>query len=110
MWTASALCALALISMGASAAVLAAGGDGDGKKVPDELLGKQSAVHLTQDEGVYKVADLGGRICVYYMDQVMFVTDIATGNLRKVDRELLSRGIETTSYEDVLKLLEDMGS
>ena len=109
IWLTGGLCAAAVMLAGMStAAVLAE--DAEAQAGAAVL---HTQIEQADDEsraGKYIVADLAGRIGVYYMDQLIYTADIETAGLRALDRELLARGIETSSYEDVLRLLEDFGS
>lgn len=82
---------------------------------PDAAASSESASTLAGETNnamsdKYVIADENGKIGVYYMGELIYLTDISTTGLRAVDRDLLGRGIETSSYEDVLRLLEDFGS
>lgn len=61
----------------------------------------------------YWVRSYNGHIAVYNQKadvSPMIETTIAVEGLRGVDKDMLENGIEATSYEEVLKLLEDFGS
>jgi hypothetical protein len=59
------------------------------------------------ETGVYTIKELDGRIGVFYMDDLIYFTDIEVDTLPSSDRILLHSGIETESYESVVRLLED---
>ncbi len=58
----------------------------------------------------YRVAELDGRIGVYYMGELLYCTDISVYSLREADRTLLQEGVRAETYGEVLSLLEDFGS
>lgn len=62
---------------------------------------------------VYILREHEGNICVYYKNYdgiPAIITDISVENLRSVDRKMIEAGIEVSTKEEVLKLLEDFGS
>ncbi|MGM9521860.1 MAG: hypothetical protein ACI3VB_05210 [Oscillospiraceae bacterium] len=58
----------------------------------------------------YTVSEYDGDVGVYCDGELLYTTDINIAGLREADRKLLIKGIETGSYEDVLRLLEDLSS
>ena len=94
----------------AAAAVLLAGyaavagiGSGDGGDVP----GLAEA-----GENKFIIRAHNGRIALFsdsFASAPAVETDIDISLLRAYDRELLENGIEVDTYEDVLRLLEDLG-
>ena len=101
------MCVLALAT-GIASIVVAAAGPGENEYIPTYSMTEE--LETDSDQTGYMLADDNGLIGVYQGGQLLYVTDIAVKGLRAVDRELLERGIETSSYEDVLKMLEDFGS
>lgn len=80
-------------------------------KVP--LTDAPAAVAEAQAETYYWLRVYNGHIAVFYDEAAAapaVETTIEAESLRSVDREELDRGIRCTSYEDVLRLLEDFGS
>lgn len=67
----------------------------------------------TQSNDSYWLRSHNGHIAVYNNKEdasPMIETTIDVEGLRAVDRIMLETGIGATTYEDVLKLLEDFGS
>ena len=61
----------------------------------------------------YVLRDCGGNVAVYDAASLRIplrVTDIETAYLRQTDRELLEQGLAVSSEEELLMLLEDLGS
>lgn len=68
---------------------------------------------VVQEPQSYVLGIYEGNIAVFYgeFQKVPAIeTEIDVSTLRAVDRELLSQGIKVSTYEEVLKLLEDFGS
>ena len=66
-----------------------------------------------QSDNSYWLRSYNGHIAVYSDKAEVspaIETTIDVEGLRAVDKEMLDKGIEANSYEDVLKLLEDFGS
>ncbi len=108
IWMAGGLLSAALLSAAFSAAVVFTALP-DATEAKDGLIAAPAAAQDAVADK-YTVADENGKIGVYYMGELMYLTDIRTDGLREIDKDLLGRGIETSSYEDVLRLLEDFGS
>ncbi len=91
---------------------------GRGKVSEDAVILPAAAVTAEAAIGSYAqtryiISELNGHIVVYEDDRSglpIMVTDIHTRDLREIDRELLRSGIAVSSRDEVLKLLEDMGS
>lgn len=66
--------------------------------------------YTAQDDAHYTLMDYQGTICVFQNGGMVLDAGISTEGLRGRDQELLLAGIETNSYEDVLRLLEDFSS
>lgn len=91
---------------------------GRGKASADAVL--PSAAAMTEESSLgsyahdrYIISELNGHIVVYEYSTAgspIIVTDIHTRDLREIDRELLRSGIAVESRDEVLQLLEDMGS
>lgn len=100
MYTAFTLAALALLSAltaGASAAVRGVG---------------QSAGFAGAENG-YVLREHDGHVAVYYagFDKIpAVVTEIEVGQLPEADRIMLSEGLGVETREELLLLLEDLGS
>ena len=65
--------------------------------------------------GSYLVADYGGSVAVFDsgdsdMEDPLEVTDIELGSLRASDRAMIRTGVPVSSREELLALLEDLGS
>ena len=65
--------------------------------------------------GEYLVADYGGSVAVFdsadsSMENPLQVTDIELGTLRAADRALIEIGVPVASREELMALLEDLGS
>lgn len=58
----------------------------------------------------YLLTRYGDGIGVYRGEELILSVPVNVEGLRDVDRELIANGIETQSYDDVLKLLEDFGA
>ena len=63
-------------------------------------------------EGGYRLGEHNGLLAVYSAEgsEPVTVTDIALSSLRQADRDMISRGIVASSREELLALLEDLGS
>ncbi len=61
---------------------------------------------------VYRLGEHKGLVAVYSGSgtEPVSVTDIALASLRQADREMIARGLEADSQEELLRLLEDLGS
>ncbi len=58
----------------------------------------------------YTLTEFEGGIGVFRDGELIMRSEVDIDGLRRVDRELLRQGIETVSFEDALRLLEDFGS
>jgi len=60
----------------------------------------------------YRLGEHNGLLAVYSGEDTepVTVTDIALSSLRQADRDMISRGIAASSQEELLSLLEDLGS
>ena len=81
----------------------------------DIAAGARQSEHLTAvtapQQGGYIIRSYNGRVAVFTDGSTPAVeTDIDVNMLRAYDRRLLERGIEVSTYEDALRLLEDFGS
>jgi len=65
-----------------------------------------------QKEDGYRLGEHEGRVAVYSQNGSVpiTVTDIALSSLRQADREMLAKGLEAATQEELLSLLEDLGS
>ena len=73
----------------------------------------ETAVSVQTEMREYVVREHNGKIAVFsngFQTTPMLETDIPTDGLRETDRQMLRDGIEAASYEDVIALLEDLGS
>lgn len=78
-----------------------------------QAISSRSGVVQTNSYDSYVLRDYDGYIGIYYVGDSsapVTVTDIETGSLRSVDREMLTEGIYAGSQEELLSLLEDLGS
>lgn len=72
-----------------------------------------NAAQLSEKAPQYVLYDYNGTVAVFtYADQSkpLIITDIDVRSLRKTDQQLLKRGVELETYEDVVMLLEDLDS
>ena len=65
--------------------------------------------------GTYLVADFGGSVAVFDsgdsgMENPLQVTDIDLDSLRAADRALIEIGVPVSDREELVALLEDLGS
>ena len=61
----------------------------------------------------YMLKARAGDVVVYYSDQLsepIIDTGIEVGSLRSVDKNKIYRGIEVESFDEVLRLIEDLNS
>ena len=60
----------------------------------------------------YTVREYEGAVSVFTAaeDAPLIITEIEVSGLRSVDQKMIREGITLASYEDVLMLLEDLGS
>ena len=76
--------------------------------------GKDAPAYVTYvQHGRYIIRTYNGKIALFIDDFDAYPaveTDIEVRLLRAYDRRLLDAGIEVSTYEDVLRLLEDFGS
>lgn len=108
-------CGVYVLSFCGAALLIGEGGDSETEAV-EAVSNVDTAINY-HDETVpavkYILREYEGNICVYYMDNngiPAIITDIPVEGLRSVDREMIERGIEVSTKEEVLKLLEDFGS
>ena len=99
-----------LVMAVAAAALLAgyASVAGIGSGVGGDVPGLAEAV-----ENKFIIRAHNGKIALFsdsFASAPAVETDIDVSLLRAYDRELLENGIEANTYEDVLRLLEDLGS
>lgn len=81
--------------------------------LPEEPAAEESseaAFSPQEDSPAWLLAERAGRVAVYCEGKKLFVTEIEPRTLRSADRELLRRGIEADSMEDILMLIEDLNS
>ena len=74
----------------------------DGQEVAEESAPVRFT--LAQHDGCVAVYSASDR------ENPLLVTDISLSSLRKTDRELIERGIAVSSHDEILGLLEDLGS
>lgn len=62
--------------------------------------------------GAYRLGEHQGLVAVYSQasGQPVSITDIELASLRQADREAIVRGIQAETKEELLSLLEDLGS
>lgn len=77
--------------------------------LPSEPAGLSVPDSAPSETG-YRLSELGGRIGVYYMGELLYCTEISVYSLREADRTLLQEGVRAETYSEVLSLLEDFGS
>lgn len=68
---------------------------------------------VQDDTGGYIVRDYGGYVGVYYNsgeEYPAIITEISLASLRQYDRELIETGFEVASRDELMLLLEDLGS
>jgi len=61
----------------------------------------------------YLIRACGGYVGVYYSndeDYPAIITEIPTENLRSYDRQLIETGLSVESREELMQILEDLGS
>ncbi len=61
----------------------------------------------------FVVRECAGSVCVFHADYdtvPVIVTEISVGGLPEADRRLLTDGIRVEGREELLRLLEDLGS
>lgn len=60
----------------------------------------------------YRLGEHEGRVAVYsqHGSAPVTVTDIALSSLRQTDRDMVLKGLEAATQEELLSLLEDLGS
>ena len=60
----------------------------------------------------YTLDEHAGMLAVYTGDgeQLVVLTDIELASLRSADREMINRGLQAASREEIMALLEDLGS
>lgn len=63
-------------------------------------------------EDSYRLGEHKGLVAVYSGGDTepVTVTDIELASLRQADRDMIARGMEAGSREELLRLLEDLGS
>lgn len=78
------------------------------------LAGDGADEKNVQISEIYVLKDYNGLVGVFYKETEsegpIMQTEIDVNGLRAVDRELVEKGIEVSSYEAVLKLIEDFSS
>ena len=78
--------------------------------LPEEIAARFAG---REESAAYYLRDDEGRVAVYEGRrgrEKLAVTAIETANLRLTDRTLLRRGIPVTDADELLRLLEDLGS
>ena len=72
----------------------------------------QAAAVSKADDEAYIIKERDGLVAVYSLPggELAAETDISVSGLRAKDRALLAVGIEAENYNEVLLLLEDLGS
>ena len=60
----------------------------------------------------YVLGEAEGRVAVYGggADKLLTVTDIELAGLREADQALISEGLPVSTHEELVALLEDLGS
>ncbi len=105
----------AALAMAVSAAAVSAGErdaqqvQAAGSELPQTAV---SAAYAEQKE-TYILRLSGNSVAIYlqgHEDNPLLVTEISAGSLRESDRELLENGITVSSYDEILRLLEDFNS
>ena len=66
---------------------------------------------FSPEEG-YTIGEHKGLVAIYAVGdpEPITVTDIELASLRQTDREMIARGLQAESREELLALLEDIGS
>ena len=78
--------------------------------LPEEIAARFAG---REESAAYFLRDDSGRVAVYEgrrSREPVAVTAIETANLRETDRTLLRRGIPVEDGDELLRLLEDLGS
>ena len=78
--------------------------------LPEEVTARYAG---REESAAYFLRDAAGHVAVYETRrsrEPLAVTAIETANLRRADRTLLRQGIPVTDAEELLLLLEDLGS
>ena len=108
---------LCVLAAAAAAALFATGfalNAGIGREADVAAGAQQSetapAVVTAAQRGVYIVRSYNGKVALFMNNTTPAVeTDIDVNMLRAHDRQLLEHGIEVSTYEEALRLLEDFG-
>jgi len=61
-------------------------------------------------QSVWRLAEISGSIRVMHDSECVLVTAIDPSTLRSADRLLLQQGVAASSLEEILMLIEDLGS
>ncbi len=100
-WILAAAVALAAAGGITSAAVAASGFEGEARR---------ARVEADLTAGGYVLADHEGHVGLFDGDRLILDAGIPVSGLRQIDRELIVQGIRADTYEDALRLLEDLGA
>lgn len=98
MWAVIALTALALVSC--TAAIAAASGQREEETFDARQL---------SGEG-YILTEYDGGLALYRDGEIVLRAPVDVATLRAADRELIRQGIEARTYEEALRLMEDLGA
>ena len=95
-----------------TSAALALGAEDSASPSPGESAPPEETPAQTREESPFVLREFEGRVAVYApgRDIPLSVTAIEVGTLRERDRSLLRRGLAAESREELLMLLEDLGS
>lgn len=107
---------LVIISLVMAASAVAAGSakpynSTGGMETATPIISQAAEGRAVEDGFVLR--ELDGYIAIYssaFDKRPTTVTNIEVANLRKVDRELLAQGIVANTQEELMLLLEDLGS
>lgn len=99
------MCALAALSAFGAVSTIRAAED----MIPHEVYAQY---HAKGARAEFMLREEDGRIAVYRSGErsAAQLTDIETAILRRADRAMLARGIPAENMDEVLSLLEDLGS
>ncbi len=100
LWILAAAVTLAAAG-GVTSAAVAAGAESAARRAPDEAA---------LASGGYVLADHNGQVALYEGEELLWEAEIPVSGLRKADRELIAQGIPAQTYEQALRLLEDLGA
>jgi len=83
---------------------------GETRSAPPSPAAPDISSGQAQAQNVWTLLERGGRVVVTHNGADAMLTDIAPHTLRAADKELLAAGIEASSFDDILMLIEDFSS